>query len=90
MVILDNCSIHHIVEIVRSIEDVGALVHFLPPYSPDLNPIEETFSKVRSILKSTEIVTIGMTDVDDLLLASFTQVTQEDCEGWISHSGVYT
>ena len=90
VVILDNCSIHHIVEIVRSIEDVGALVHFLPPYSPDLNPIEETFSKVKSILKSTEIDTIGMTDVEDLLLASFTQVTQEDCEGWISHSGVYT
>ena len=44
VVILDNCSIHHIPEIVHMIQEVGALVHFLPPYSPDLNPIEEAFS----------------------------------------------
>ena len=38
IVIMDNCSIHHIREIVSMIEDVGALIHFLPPFSPDLNP----------------------------------------------------
>ena len=90
VVVLDNCSIHHVAEITRSIEDVGALVHFLPPYSPDFNPIEETFSKVKSVLKSTEIQMPHATDVEDLLLASFTQVTQDDCEGWVSHSGLYT
>ena len=46
VVIMDNCAIHHIREVVSMIEDVGALVHFLPPYSPDLNPIEEAFSKL--------------------------------------------
>ena len=46
VVILDNCSIHHVPEISRSIQDVGALIHYLPPYSPDLNPIEEMFSKI--------------------------------------------
>ena len=51
IVILDNCAIHHVTEVVQSITDVGALVHFLPPYSPDFNPIEETFSKVKSVLQ---------------------------------------
>ena len=41
VVILDNCSIHHISQVKRSISNVGALAIFLPPYSPDLNPIEE-------------------------------------------------
>ena len=45
VVVLDNCSIHHVTEVVKSIQDVGAHVLFLPPYSPDLNPIEELFSK---------------------------------------------
>ncbi len=44
VVILDNCSIHHVEGIVEMIHEVGALVHFLPPYSPDYNPIEEAFS----------------------------------------------
>ena len=57
VVVLDNCSIHHIAEVVTSINDVGAHVLFLPPYSPyspDLNPIEELFSKVTTTLKSAE------------------------------------
>ncbi len=39
VVILDNCSIHHVDGVVDMIHKVGALVHFLPPYSPDYNPI---------------------------------------------------
>lgn len=39
VVVLDNCSIHHVEEITTVIENVGALIHFLTPYSPDLNPI---------------------------------------------------
>ena len=54
VVILDNCSIHHIPEISQSISEVGALVHFLPPYSPDYNPIEELFSKVKTELKALD------------------------------------
>ena len=41
VVVLHNRSIHNVAEVVASIHDVGALVLFLPPYSPDLNPIEE-------------------------------------------------
>ncbi len=45
VVILDNRSIHHTRRAVNLIQSTGALVHFLPPYSPDLSPVEEMFSK---------------------------------------------
>ena len=45
VLIMHNCSIHHVAEVVKSIQDVGTLVHFVPPYSPDFAPIEETFYK---------------------------------------------
>ena len=51
IVVMDNCSIHHIQETIKMINEVGALVVFLPPNSPDYNPIEEAFSKVMSLLK---------------------------------------
>ena len=54
VVIMDNCSIHHVPEVVKSIQDVGTLLHFLPPYSSDFAPIEETFSKVKQAMKSIE------------------------------------
>ena len=56
VVVMDNCSIHHVRGVVTSIQDIGAMVHFLPPYSPvgDFNPIEELFAKVKMELKSKE------------------------------------
>ena len=89
VVIMDNCSIHHVPEVVKSITDVGALVHFLPPYSPDLAPIEETFSKVKTTLKSIESGMIHITDIETLVLLSFMEVTPEDCKGWIYSTGVH-
>lgn len=54
VVIMDNCTIHHVPEICEIIEDVGAMVHFLPPYSPDFNPIELAFSKVKTTMQALE------------------------------------
>ena len=70
VVIMDNCAIHHICEVVSMIEDVGALVHFLPPYSPDLNPIEEAFSKVKHLIRSLELA-LDTIDVQSVTLAAF-------------------
>lgn len=88
VVVMDNCAIHNVDGVVKSIQDVGALVHFLPPYSPDFQPIEETFSKVKTELKSME-ENMDIDDIEILLLASFGSVTPQDCQGWISHSGIY-
>ena len=69
------------------ITEVGALVHFLPPYSPDMNPIEECFSKIKAQLKSME--TTFEDDFETNILAAFSSVTSQDCKGWISDSKVY-
>ena len=45
VVVLDNCAIHHVEEIVAAIESVGALVLYLPPYLPDFMPTEVLFIK---------------------------------------------
>ena len=54
LVVLDNASIHHLSTVVDLISAAGALVRFLPPYSPDMNPIEEAFSKVKSHLRDKQ------------------------------------
>ena len=45
VVVLDNCAIHHTAEVMSMLEEIGVLVYFLPPYSPDFNPIGEASPK---------------------------------------------
>lgn len=61
-------------------------MHFLPLYSPDLNLIEEAFSKVKTEMRRIEA---QFMDIETALVASFATITEQDCRGWISHSGVY-
>ena len=86
VVILDNCSIHHMEDTVKMIEEVGVLVHFLPPYSPDMNPIEEAFSKVKTTLRFLNQEADMGEDAQDLVLSAFSSITEEDCQGWIDHA----
>ena len=48
VLIMDNASIHHVTDVVDRISRTGAIIRFLPPYSPDFNPAEEVFSKVKN------------------------------------------
>jgi len=86
VVILDNCSIQHVSEAVKMIKEVGAIVHFLPPYSPNLMLIELAFSKVKALLKTNEEHT---EDMETTLLHAFAAITPQDFKGWISESGLY-
>lgn len=88
VVVMDNASIHHSDQLVSSLEDLGVLVYFLPPYSPDLNPIEELFSKVKSVMKANEYV-LEDYDLETSILCGFISVTSDDCVNWINHSGYY-
>ena len=89
VVLLDNASIHRVSHVISLIQSIGALVHFLPPYSPDLNLIEELFSKVKSVLKESDqaIQWIGEECASDIVQAAFSSVTAEDCIGWFEHAG---
>ena len=53
VMIMDNCSVHHVSEVKDLLQSAGIAFLFLPPYSPDLNPIEEAFSSVKKILTKT-------------------------------------
>ena len=78
ILIMDNAAIHHM-------KDLGVLVYYLLPYSPDLNPIKELFAKLRSVLKASEHTLCE--DIETLLLMSFLSVSSQDCQGWIRHAG---
>ena len=80
VVILDNAAIHHIESVVASLEGLGVLpvVHFLPPYSPDKNAIEECFAKVKSVMKENEVL-LDAGELETLILMGFASITQDDC-----------
>lgn len=88
IVVMDNCSIHHVDETVKMIQEVGALVLFLPPYSPDYNPIEEA-SKVKLQLRSMDKEADVCDDPETLVLSAFSFITAQDCQHWIEHASIY-
>ena len=91
VVIMDNASIHHVDGVVSMIGEVGALVHFLPPYSrsPDYGaPIEECFSKVKAMMRRMEMEA-QVIDIETIALSAFSCITAEDCTNWIGISGIY-
>ena len=86
VVVMDNCSIHHIQEVSELLNDTGIVLFYLPPYSPDLNPIELTFSYIKGYLKKHEDI-MHIIPLQDILNAAFKSVTTVMCKAWIKHCG---
>jgi transposase len=85
MVILDNLSSHKGDEVRQMIEARGAQRIFLPPYSPDLNPIELAFSKLKALLRKA-----AERSIDDLwwrIGEILDHVTPEECRNYLRHAG---
>ena len=88
VIIMDNASIHHVEEVSDIVENqLGARLIFLPPYSPDLNPAEEVFSKVKSLMKKNNLLFQSCTETRLLITVAFSMVTREDCISYVHHSG---
>ena len=88
VVIMDNASIHHVDCVTDLIENqAGARLLFLPPYSPDLNPIEEVFSQIKAIMKKNDALFPVTTMPRVLLTMAFGMVTKEHCHSYIASSG---
>ena len=88
--VMDNLSVHHVREVVEHFRQAGVVVLFLPAYSPDLNPMEEAFSFVKSYLRKHDDVLQVIPDPKVIIKAAFNAINAQHCKSWISHSGYYS
>ncbi len=85
IVIADNLSSHKVNGVQQAIEAVGASILYLPPYSPDLNPIEKAFSKLKTLLRRTATRTVeALWDQIGSLLEAF---SPEECRNYFISAG---
>jgi transposase len=85
VVILDNLGAHKSEKVKQLIESRAASVIFLPAYSPDFNPIEEAFSKIKAILKKTAARTREA--LIEAIGRALGAVARQDAWGWFAHCG---
>jgi transposase len=85
IVVMDNLSSHKVAGIRKAIEDAGAELRYLPPYSPDLNPIELAFSKLKKLLRDGAARTVDkLWELCGRILDQFTEV---ECRNYFQHCG---
>jgi transposase len=83
IVVMDNLSSHKVSGVVEAIEAAHAKVMFFPPYSPDLNPIEMMWSKIKAILRKLKIRAKEL--LIDAIASAFDCVSASDAARWFSH-----
>jgi transposase len=85
VVVLDNLAAHKQPAVRRAIERAGAFVRFLPPYSPDFNPIELAFAKLKAFLRAVRPRTFE--HVCDVMAAALDFFMPDECANYVSHCG---
>jgi transposase len=85
VVVMDNLSSHKRAAVRRAIESAGAELRFLPPYSPDLNPIEKAFSKLKAKLRAVQKRTIP--ELEEYLGEALDCFSPEECENYFVSCG---
>ena len=85
VVIMDNLAVHKQPEVQTAIEQAGARLRFLPPYSPDLNPIEQVFAKLKAFLRALRPRTFDR--VNELVATAFRLCTSTECANYVRNCG---
>jgi transposase len=85
IVVMDNLSAHKAPAIRQSIEAAGATLLYLPPYSPDLNPIEKCWSKIKQILRSLKARTAET--LEAAMASALASISSENAGAWFQHCG---
>ena len=86
IVVMDNLSIHKVKGVQELILSAGALPLYLPPYSPDLNPIEMLWSKLKSFLRKWKVREVK--PLRNAIKAAIFRIVTSDCHGWFKKSGI--
>ena len=84
-VIMDNLPVHKVEGIRQTIEAAGARLLFLPAYSPDFNPIEHAFAKLKALLRSAAARTT--TDLHDAIRHALACFTPQECRNYVTAAG---
>jgi transposase len=85
VVVMDNLSSHKRAAVRQAIEGAGAELHYLPPYSPDLNPIEQVFSKLKAKLRAAAKRTVS--DLESYLGEFLDLLSARECQNYFRHCG---
>ena len=85
VVVLDNLAVHKQPDVRGAIERAGAAIRFLPPYSPDFNPIEQAFAKLKAFLRAARPRTFD--HVSALVAAALELFTPAECRNYVRHCG---
>jgi len=85
IVVMDNLGAHRVKEVQTLIESVGCTLKFTPPYSPEFNPIEECWSKIKSILRKISART--KESLTAAINTAFARISPSDIIGWFNHAG---
>jgi len=84
-VVMDNLGVHRVEGVEEIIRSVGAIPLYLPPYSPDLNPIEKLWSKIKAILRKWRVRATNA--LKQAIADAFAFVCSDDCLGWFASAG---
>jgi transposase len=85
VVVMDNLSAHKVSGVRQSIEQVGATLVYLPPYSPDFNPIDQCWAKIKQWLRSAKARAIDA--LDHAITEAIAAVTPQNAAAWFNHCG---
>lgn len=85
VVVMDNLSAHKVAGVRSLIESAGARLEYLPAYSPDLNPIEQCWSKLKALLRKAAARSYEA--LDRAISEAIKAITASDAQGWFRHCG---
>ncbi len=92
IVFMDNVSVHKVIGVREAIEARGAILVYLPAYSPDLNPIEQLFSKLKAVLRkvatySLKGATYSIKTLCKTITTCLDEISRAECNAYLANSG---
>lgn len=86
VIVMDNMKSHHAKIVTKFLDERNITYLYLPPYSPDLNPIEKLWSKLKSVLRKLKVRTVSK--LPQAIAEAFHTISQQDCRAWFRLCGV--